>query len=73
MAVFDCKLYSKDIKGGDTFVLVNTDKKVQAYAPNIAHTLVDTVHTNVWVKDENETKKNRKIFMEQVDDWSGKS
>ena len=71
-SVFDCHLYSKDVKGGDTFVLKPTDKKVQAYAPNAAHTLCDTCFHDVWVEDAAETRKNKEIYQKQVDDWSGK-
>ena len=71
-AVFDCQVYHKTLKGGDTFDLKDTDKPVHAHAPNGIRTLVKTSHTTVWVQNKELTSKNSKIYAKQVDDWNGK-
>ena len=71
-SAFDCPIFSSNIKGGDIFILKDTDKKVQAIAPNESKTIVDTNFKNVWVKDEKLTKVNRDEFQTLVDDWSGR-
>jgi hypothetical protein len=71
--ITETRIYTKDLKPGDSFILTPTDKTVISVVKTPDGDIPVVMNTDrVWGPDPEKTKEARKEYKLNYDDWHGK-